>query len=110
MLLNSRLAYDDPEPWEVHYGGGYQDAERFATKVAGAEWKPRTFPVRFPNTLLAKFRGAMKYNISGPLALARTWLDHFDEFADEFSTGRLHSEMVHARAVLHRLVNVYGEA
>lgn len=109
MLLNSRLAYDDPEPWLVHYGMDFGD-ERFATEVAGAEWKPRTLPVRFPNTLLAKFRGSMRYSIGGPIALAKTWLDYFEEFGEAFCDGRLHLEMVHARAVLHRLVNVYGEA
>lgn len=110
MLLNSRLAYDDREPWSLHHGGGFRPEERFATEVAGAKYKPRTFPVKFPNTLLAKFRGAMRYSIGGPLMLAETWLDYFDEFADEFETGRLQDEMVHARAVLQRIVNVYGEA
>lgn len=109
MLLNSRLAHDDPEPWMIHYGLDFGE-ERFADQVNGAQFRPRKFPTPCPSTALVKFRKSTRLLGVGAYYNAVSWLSFMQGFPGHLEQGMDPDELTHLRAVLQRLVNVYGEA
>lgn len=108
-MLNSRLFLDDPCPWSLYQGMGL-GSRRHAREVVGAVWMPREFPTRYPSKALAQFReSTLLHGHSGPYN-ASVWLNSMQEFPGFIESGKDPAEVDHLRRVLHRLVNVYGEA
>lgn len=108
-MFNSVATVPDPEPWVVHYGQGWPE-ERFEFRVEGAEDKPRPIEPRRKSAALVKFRESTLLHGVGAHYNALAWLNFMQGFPGHLEQGMDPDELTHLRAVLQRLVNVYGEA
>ncbi|WP_156316508.1 hypothetical protein [Leucobacter japonicus] len=99
----------DPEPWVVHFGLG-EGNRRYASWVPGALDQPRMVEPPRKSAVLVKFREATLLLGVGAFYNARCWLDFMDDFPGHLEAGVPDDELDHLVRVLHRLVNVYGEA
>lgn len=108
-MFNSVATIRDPEPWVIHLGMGLGD-DRFESYVPGALDHPRVLEPRRKSAALVRFRESTRLlGLTGPFN-ARVWLNTMSEFPGHLEASIDADELPHLRAVLHRLVNVYGEA
>lgn len=108
-MFNSVATVRDPEPWVIHLGMGLGE-DRFESYVPGALDHPRMLEPRRKSAALVRFRESTRLLGVGAYYNAVSWLSFMAEFPGHLEASIDADELPHLRAVLHRLVNVYGEA